>query len=141
MQLKRAKKRTDTIDMELAMDLMVVFSNMNDTNADRAILERLAIKLELRTVTGLNQETLAVQKLVKKRGGHNAENIQQIVDLLGKIKQISGLEETTALDGPVKSKILQRCQSSLVPHEFLCPITLEIMTDPVIVSTGQVILP
>ncbi|KAM4089567.1 hypothetical protein ACB094_07G163000 [Castanea mollissima] len=137
MQLKRAKKRTDTIDMELAMDMMVVFSNMNDTNADRAILERLAIKLELRTVTDLNQETLAVQKLVKKRAGHNAENIQQIVDLLGKIKQISGLEETTALDGPVKSKILQRCQSSLVPHEFLCPITLEIMTDPVIVSTGQ----
>ena len=141
MQLKRAKKRTDTQDMELAMDMMVAFSKKDDRNADSAILERLAIKLELHTLSDLNEETLAVKKLVQKRGGHNAENIQQIIDLLGKIKQVAGLEETTALDGPVSSKSLRRCQSSLIPHEFLCPITLEIMTDPVIVATGQVISP
>uniref|UniRef100_A0A2N9I2W7 RING-type E3 ubiquitin transferase n=1 Tax=Fagus sylvatica TaxID=28930 RepID=A0A2N9I2W7_FAGSY len=137
MQLKRAKKRTDTQDMELAMDMMVAFSKKDDRNADSAILERLAIKLELHTLSDLNEETLAVKKLVQKRGGHNAENIQQIIDLLGKIKQVAGLEETTALDVPVSSKSLRRCQSSLIPHEFLCPITLEIMTDPVIVATGQ----
>ncbi|KAG2706200.1 hypothetical protein I3843_05G083100 [Carya illinoinensis] len=137
MQLKRAKKRTDTQDIELAMDMMVVFSKNDDRNADSAILERLAIKLELHTVTDLNEETLAVRKLVKGRGGHNAENIQQIIDLLSKFKQITGIEEKIAFDGPVSSKSLHRCQSSSIPHEFLCPITLEIMTDPVIVATGQ----
>lgn len=138
MQLKRAKRRTDTQDMELAMDLMVVFTKADDRNADSAVLERLAKKLELHTITDLKAETLAVRKLVKERGSQNADSVQQIVELLGKLKQIAGFEENMVPDGSVSARRLQRCQSMLVPHEFLCPITLEIMTDPVIVATGQV---
>lgn len=139
MQLKRAKRRTDSQDIELAMDLMVAFSKADDRSADDAILERLAKKLELHTIADLEDETIAVKKLVKGRGGQNADNIQQIKDLLGKFKQIAGVEETIVPDGSVTKKTLQRCQTMLVPHEFLCPISLEIMTDPVIVATGQVI--
>lgn len=139
-QLTRAKRRADTQDIELAMDLMVVFSKKNDDrNADHAILERLANKLELHTIADLKEETVAVRKLVKRRG-QNAESLQQIKDLLEKFKEIAGFEEDSILDGPVSSKSLQRCQSSLIPHEFLCPITLEIMTDPVIVASGQVVI-
>ncbi|KAL9332908.1 hypothetical protein Peur_073047 [Populus x canadensis] len=137
MQLKRAKKRSDTQDIELAMDMMVVFSKKDDRNADSAILERLAIKLELHAIPDLKAEEIAVRKLVKERGVQNAESIQQINDLLGKFKQIAGVDETIVLDGPFSSKSLQRCRSLLIPHEFLCPITLEIMVDPVIVATGQ----
>lgn len=138
-QLMRAKRRTDTQDIELAMDLMVVFSkNSDDRNADHAILERLANKLELHTIADLKEETVAVQKLVKGRG-QNAESLQQIKDLLEKFQEIAGFDEDSVLDSPVSSKSLQRCPSSLIPHEFLCPITLEIMTDPVIVASGQVI--
>ncbi|EOX97454.1 hypothetical protein QUC31_015680 [Theobroma cacao] len=136
MQLKRAKRRTDTQDMELAMDMMVVFSKKDDRNADSAILERLANKLELHTIADLKAETVALRKLKKQRGGQN-ESIQQITDLLGKFKQIAGIDESVSLDGPISTRTLQRCQSSMVPNEFLCPITLEIMTDPVIVATGQ----
>ncbi|KAA3482222.1 U-box domain-containing protein 15-like [Gossypium australe] len=136
MQLKRAKRRTDTQDMELAMDMMVVFSKTDDRNADIAILERLANKLELHTIADLKAETAAIRKLVKHRGGHN-ETVQQILDLLGKFKLIMGIDETVSLDGPISTRTLRRCQSSLIPNEFLCPITLEIMTDPVIVATGQ----
>ena len=138
-QLQRAKRRTDTQDIELAMDLMVVFSQKNDDrNADHAILERLAKKLELHTLADLKEETVAVKKLVKGRG-QNAESLQQVKDLLEKFKEIAGFDEDSMLDGPVSSKSLQRCPSALIPHEFLCPITLEIMTDPVIVASGQVI--
>ncbi|KAH1099180.1 hypothetical protein J1N35_016101 [Gossypium stocksii] len=136
MQLKRAKRRTDTQDMELAMDMMVVFSKTDDRNADIAILERLANKLELHTIADLKAETAAIRKLVKHRGGNN-ETVQQILDLLGKFKLIVGIDETVSLDGPISTRTLRRCQSSLIPNEFLCPITLEIMTDPVIVATGQ----
>ncbi|XP_022762255.1 U-box domain-containing protein 15-like [Durio zibethinus] len=136
MQLKRAKRRTDTQDMELAMDMMVVLSKEDDRNADRAILERLTNKLELHTIADLKAETAAIRKLVKQRGGQT-ETIQQILDLLGKFKLIAGIDETVSLDGPISTGTLHRCQSSLIPHEFLCPITLEIMADPVIVATGQ----
>lgn len=140
-QLRRAQRRADTQDMELAMDMMVAFSQKKEgRNADSAILERLASKLELHNVADLQEETVAVRKLAK-RGSlrQNAESIQQIADLLGKFKEIAGIYEDFLLDGPVSTRSPGKCQSLLIPHEFLCPITLEIMTDPVIVATGQVI--
>lgn len=140
MQMRRAKTRTDSQDMELAMDMMMVLSSENDRNADSASIERLANKLGLRTVEDLNTETAAVRKFVKEKRGHNAEATQQVLDILSKFKRFAGIEvdETNVLDDPVVPKALDKCQSLAIPNEFLCPITLEIMTDPVIVSTGQV---
>ncbi|KAJ9186346.1 hypothetical protein P3X46_001926 [Hevea brasiliensis] len=139
VQLKRAKGRTDTQDIELAMDMMVVLSKNDDRNADSAIIERLAKKLDLHTVEDLKNETIAIRNLVKERGGqgHNAENIQQTIDLLNKFKEIIGMEITDVLDNRSMSKTLEKCASLVIPHEFLCPITLEIMTDPVIIASGQ----
>lgn len=139
-QLKRARRRTDTQDIELAMDMMVVFSKTDERNADRAIVERLAKKLELHSVEDLKTETIAVRNLVnKERGGSNPETHQQIMDLLNKFRQILGMEETNVFENPVMWKMLEKCPSLMIPHEFLCPITLEIMTDPVIIGSGQVI--
>ena len=136
-QLKKARRRTDTQDMELAMDLMVVFSKKkDDRNADCAILERLASKLELHTVADLKEETSTVKKLLKRRR-QKSESLQQMTDLLNKFKSLAGIDEALLVDSLV-SKTLQSCPTSLIPHEFLCPITLEIMTDPVIVASGQV---
>ncbi|KAF6134534.1 hypothetical protein GIB67_028555 [Kingdonia uniflora] len=39
MQLRRAKRRTDTQDIEFAMDMMVVFSKIDYHNTNSAILE------------------------------------------------------------------------------------------------------
>ncbi|KAJ9165861.1 hypothetical protein P3X46_020682 [Hevea brasiliensis] len=119
MHLKPANGRTDTQDIELEMDMMV------------------QKKLDLHTVEDLNNEAIAIRNLVKERGGLNAENIQQIIDLLNKFKQIVGMEATDLLDNPVMPKSLEKCTSLVIPHEFLCPITLEIMTDPVIIASGQ----
>ncbi|KAJ4964613.1 hypothetical protein NE237_016462 [Protea cynaroides] len=136
-QLKRAKRRTDTQDIELAMDMMVVFSKKEDRNADSAILERLAHKLGLHTVADLKAETVAIRKLVKERAGQNAESTQQIFDLLSKFKQIAGVEEHNMFNESPAPKTLEKSLSLVIPHEFLCPITLELMTDPVIVASGQ----
>ncbi|KAJ9189425.1 hypothetical protein P3X46_000721 [Hevea brasiliensis] len=137
MQLKRAKRRTDTQDIELAMDIMVVFSRKDDRTVDSAILERLANKLELLTIPDLKAETVAVRQLSIEKDVQNAESIWQIANLLGKLKQIAGVHEAIEFDGPISSKSLHRSRSLLIPHEFLCPITLEIMVDPVTVATGQ----
>ncbi|XP_059654169.1 U-box domain-containing protein 15 [Cornus florida] len=136
-QLKRAKRRTETQDIELAMDVMLVFSKDNDSDSDNAVLERLGKKMDLCTIADLKIETVAVKKLAKGKSGQNAESMQKIIHLLGKFKQIAGMEETSVLDDPVSSTSSEKCPSLIIPHEFLCPITLEIMTDPVIVATGQ----
>ncbi|KAK4434123.1 U-box domain-containing protein 15 [Sesamum alatum] len=137
VQLTRAKRRTDTQDMELTMDLMVALSTNDDRNTDIAIIERLASKLSLRTAEELHQETLAIRKLVKERQGLSAESTEQIVNLLNKFKRVAGVEENGIMDEPDVPKSPAKCMSIAVPNEFLCPITLEIMTDPVIVATGQ----
>lgn len=134
MQLKRAKRRTETQDMELAMDMMVVFSRNDERNADDAIIERLAKKLELHTAAELKAESMAVRKLVKAKG----KNVtQQVVELLARFKQIAGVDENSVLDGHALVRCLEKSKSLLIPHEFLCPISLEIMADPVIIATGQ----
>ncbi|XP_009759338.1 U-box domain-containing protein 15 [Nicotiana tabacum] len=137
VQFKRARKRIDTQDMELAMDLMVSLSTENDRNADSASIERLANKLELHTVEDLKAETISIRKVIKERRAQNAESTQQIIDLLNKLKRLAGMEETGIFDEPVIPKALEKSTSLAIPNEFLCPITLQIMTDPVIVSTGQ----
>ncbi|KAH0990708.1 hypothetical protein GBA52_002191 [Prunus armeniaca] len=137
MQLRRARKRTDTQDIELAMDIMVVLSKKEDRNADSAIIERLAQKLDLHKIEDLNREAIAIRNLVKERGGPSGETTQQIIDLFNRFRQIAGMEATNVIDDPVMPKMLEKCPSLMIPHEFLCPITLEIMTDPVIVASGQ----
>ncbi|KAF2310200.1 hypothetical protein GH714_007188 [Hevea brasiliensis] len=52
-------------------------------------------------------------------------------------EQIIGMEAADVLDNPVMPKSLEKCTSLVIPLEFLCPITLEIMTDPVIIASGQ----
>ncbi|KAG2276916.1 hypothetical protein Bca52824_059471 [Brassica carinata] len=132
-QLKKARRRTDTQDIELAVDMMVMFSKTDPRNADSAIIERLAKKLELQTMEDLKTETIAIKTLVQEKGGLSIETKQHIIELLNKFKKLQGVEATDVLYEPV----INKSTSLILPHEFLCPITLEIMQDPVIIATGQ----
>ncbi|KAL5081731.1 hypothetical protein RYX36_010152 [Vicia faba] len=53
VQLRRERRRTNTQDIELAMDMIVVFSDEDDRNTYIVIIERLAKKLELHSVKDL----------------------------------------------------------------------------------------
>nr|XP_004253124.1 U-box domain-containing protein 15-like [Solanum lycopersicum] len=132
-QFRRAKKRNDSQDMELTMDLMVALSTNDDRNADGASIDRLGNKLGLRTLEDLKLETISVRRVVKERKGRHAEETQKIVGLLNKFRSFAGLEEIE----PLMIKVHEKSTSLAIPNEFLCPITLETMTDPVTVSTGQ----
>ncbi|KAL6603423.1 hypothetical protein ACP70R_043784 [Stipagrostis hirtigluma subsp. patula] len=137
-QLNRCKKRTDsTQDMELSMDLIVVLQNKENRNAERAILERLAKKLELQSLPDLRAETMAVKKLINERNGQHEESTKQIIELLNKFKEIAGVDEKNILGEVSIPKYLEKCPSLMIPNDFLCPISLEIMTDPVIIATGR----
>ncbi|RLM61423.1 U-box domain-containing protein 15-like [Panicum miliaceum] len=137
-QLMRCKKGTDTQDMELSMDIMVILQNKEDErNADRAILERLAKKLELQTLAELRAETKAIKKIINERNGQQGDSTKQIINLLNKFKEIAGVDEKNVLGDVSMPRSLDKCPSLMIPNDFLCPITLEIMTDPVIVASGQ----
>ncbi|EAZ02423.1 hypothetical protein OsI_24524 [Oryza sativa Indica Group] len=126
---KRSKKRTETQDMELAMDLMMILQSKEQdaNNADRPILDRLAKRLQLQSLADLRAETMAIKKLIND---HQSDSTNQIVDLLHRLKAIAGVDEKNILGDVFIPKYLEKCPSLMIPNDFLCPISLEIMTDP-----------
>lgn len=136
-QLRRTTKRTDTQDVELAMDMMIVFDKKDDRSADSAILQRLAQRLELDSLQDLRKETMAIKRLIQERQGQFPETSQKIIELLKRFKKISGIEDMNGIDEVSIPKYLEKCPSLIIPNDFLCPLSLEIMIDPVIVASGQ----
>lgn len=142
-QFKRAKGKVDTPDIGLYEDL-VSLHNMKCVDAtDSAVIRRVAEKLQLLGIGDLTQESLALHEMVLASGGDPGENIEKMSNLLKKIKDFVQTENPK-LDALPKDKSNElgasniNTKSPLIPDDFRCPISLELMKDPVIVSTGQV---
>ncbi|KAL9412914.1 hypothetical protein AB3S75_041552 [Citrus x aurantiifolia] len=146
-QFRRAKGRVDAPDVELYEELLSLYNKNNDVTTDPAVLRRLAEKLQLMGIADLTQESLALHEMVASTGGDPEETIEKMSMLLKKIKDFVQTENPN-LDAPLKEKNpgpSQGGQASsdrnhkapVIPDDFRCPISLELMKDPVIVSTGQ----
>lgn len=146
-QFRRAKGRVDAPDVELYEELFSLYNKNNDVTTDPAVLRRLAEKLQLMGIADLTQESLALHEMVASTGGDPGETIEKMSMLLKKIKDFVQTENPN-LDVPLKEKNpgpSQGGQASsdrnhkapVIPDDFRCPISLELMKDPVIVSTGQ----
>ncbi|XVF20065.1 hypothetical protein REPUB_Repub11eG0166100 [Reevesia pubescens] len=146
-QFRRAKGRVDAPDVELYEDLLSLYSKSNDAAADPDVLSRLAEKLQLVGIAELTQESLALHEMVSASGGDPGETFEKMSNLLKKIKDFVQTENPN-LDPPAREKNLPPSTSGqattdgnhktpVIPDDFRCPISLELMKDPVIVSTGQ----
>ncbi|KAJ6827287.1 protein spotted leaf 11-like [Iris pallida] len=139
-QFKRAKERVDTPDAELYSDLFSIYNKNNDGHPDPALLRRLAEKLQLLTISDLKQESLALQEMVIASGGRDpGENIEKMSMLLKKIKDYLQTQNPE-IGTPANPRDFVSCsklQIPVIPEDFRCPISLEMMKDPVIVATGQ----
>ncbi|XP_074559347.1 U-box domain-containing protein 13-like [Curcuma longa] len=131
-QFKRAKERIDSPDAELYTELLMVYHMSVDANVDCSILQRLAEKLELMSVSDLKQESVILHEMVANDGDHG-EVIEKMSMLLKRIKDFVQTHESEL----VSLTSRDACETLVIPNDFRCPISLELMRDPVIVSTGQ----
>ncbi|NP_001336571.1 Protein spotted leaf 11-like [Zea mays] len=139
-QLKRAKERVDMPDDEFYNELCSLYNKSHDPSAELDILGRLSEKLHLTTIADLTQESLALHEMVASGGGNDpGEHIEKMSMLLKKIKDF--VQTQNPETGPlVTAKPMGsngKPRPVNVPDEFRCPISLELMKDPVIVATGQ----
>ncbi|KAK1398567.1 RING-type E3 ubiquitin transferase [Heracleum sosnowskyi] len=146
-QFRRAKGRIDAPDVELYDDLSYLYNKSNDAVVDPAILKRLVDKLQLTGIADLTQESLALHEMVTTSGGDPGESIEKMSMLLKKIKEFVQSENPkldssttekskfSSSSGQATSKASEK--GPVIPEDFRCPISLELMKDPVIVSTGQ----
>ncbi|KAG6432886.1 hypothetical protein SASPL_104476 [Salvia splendens] len=146
-QFRRAKGRVDAPDAELYEDLMCIYNKNNDAEEDIDVLRRLVDRLQLSGIADLTQESLALHEMVGATGGDPEESIEKMSMLLKKVKEFvqttnPNLDSTAAENSSLKSsggkeRIEANQKNFVIPDDFRCPISLELMVDPVIVSTGQ----
>ncbi|XP_073131726.1 U-box domain-containing protein 4-like isoform X1 [Henckelia pumila] len=104
--------------------------HMESSGASSESLEKMTNSLSLRSNQELLIEGVALEKLkenaeqAEKNG--EAEYIEQMIALV-----------THMHDLHVKLKQSQTCNPVPIPADFCCPLSLELMTDPVIVASGQ----
>ncbi|CAI9091151.1 OLC1v1026098C1 [Oldenlandia corymbosa var. corymbosa] len=115
------------------MDLAIA---MKERNPDPSILRSLSEKLYLRTLHDLKRESLSIHEMVIAHGGFPEERFETMSYLLKKIKDCV-ITENPEFDAPESDKSLVKHRTPVIPDDFRCPISLELMKDPVIVSTGQ----
>ncbi|KAG7572907.1 U box domain [Arabidopsis suecica] len=143
VQLRRAiGKSGDVYDDELYRDVLSLYSDIGSvTESD--MLRRVAEKLQLMTITDLTQESLALLDMVSSSGGDPGESFEKMSMVLKKIKDFVQTDNPNLDDAPMRLKSpLPKSQDGdqdmkVPPEDFRCPISLELMTDPVIVSSGQ----
>lgn len=135
-QFKRAKARTDTPDLQLYTDLSIAKSKKDP---DPIILRRLSEKLHLRTYDDLKKESAALHEMVISADGDPGDYLDEMSNLLKNLKDCL-LAENPEIATSGEGKGLPKHRSPVIPDDFRCPISLELMKDPVIVSTGQVCL-
>ncbi|CAL0334088.1 unnamed protein product [Lupinus luteus] len=146
-QFRRAKGRIDEPDVNLYEDLRSLYNKDNDADTDPAVLNQIAEKLQLKGVADLIEESLALQEMVAANSGDPGAHLEKMSILLKKIKYYVQTENLVmddnvggrGLSSSVCSKGTneKNHQAPVIPDDFRCPISLELMTDPVIVSTGQ----
>lgn len=134
-QFRRAKEKMDSPDSQLLMDISLV---RRGDYCDQAVLQRLSEKLQLRTINDLTKEAAALNEMVISCGGDPDDCLEEMSTLLKK------LNDSEIIENPVQENLenkrsLAKHRSPVIPDDFRCPISLELMKDPVIVSTGQVI--
>ncbi|KAL2630228.1 hypothetical protein R1flu_014914 [Riccia fluitans] len=148
-QLKRAKGRVDVQD-QLLQDIQAILDFDRTEDPDETVLERIAEHLDLRTMAEVKAELKALQSLDK--GGDVDENLQKMFRIVKYLmpndetdnsSRSSGLPTSDAAGhdsfGSDKSSTTaaEKLSSIDIPEDFKCPISLELMRDPVILATGQ----
>ncbi|KAH7547860.1 hypothetical protein ACOSP7_032884 [Xanthoceras sorbifolium] len=132
-QFRRAKGRPESPDLQLDRDLTAA---QREKDPDLATLKRLSEKLQLRTINDLKKESLAFHELIIMSGGDPGDCLENMSTLLKKLKDFV-LIANPEVDTSEGEKGVIRHRSPVIPDDFRCPISLELMKDPVIVSTGQ----
>lgn len=145
-QFRRAKGKNDTPDVELTDDLSSLYNKGNDVVADPDVLKRLVEKLQLTGINDLTHESITLHEMVSASDGDPGESIEKMSMLLKHIKDFVQTDNPSTqdshspppgADSSTSNPPKPNSKTTLIPDDFRCPISLELMKDPVIVSTGQ----
>lgn len=135
-ELRRADGRSDSSNDNLLGDLMSV-SSTNAASSDPDTLPRLSEKLQLVTLSDLNEESLTLHEMATERDP--CAIVEKTPILLKNIKDFVHAQVPAVSIPASKNDIPMEDHwaSPVVPDAFRCPLSLHLMKDPVMIATGQ----
>lgn len=134
-QLRRAKGRPSSPDEQLSMDLSWALA---ENGRDLGTLRRISEKLQLTTMNDLKKETIALHEMVIESADEVVDCLEEMSSLLKQLTDWISSSPPGGAAAPEGRGHPSGHRYPVVPDDFWCPISREIMRDPVTVSTGQV---
>ncbi|MED6160943.1 hypothetical protein PIB30_056026 [Stylosanthes scabra] len=133
--LQKMKASQQCLPDDLGHDMTSIIKEAIDEQLEgegpsSEILENIAEILDLRSNQDVFIEAVALERL--KENAEQTENIAEAEFIDQMISVVTRMHERIIM--------LKQARSSIpdsVPADFCCPLSLELMTDPVIVSSGQ----
>lgn len=151
-QLRRATARNGSLNSKAFGVISWIFSRTlpSPNEDDSLVLSRVVgnCKIEKIGMAVQNfQEMVDMVAELYAKSGHNVERMKYVLDWLNN-PALSNAPKTSEFnnekDKSVNNKSLEEIKEPdfpTIPDDFRCPISLELMRDPVIVATGQVWFP
>nr|DAD32018.1 TPA_asm: hypothetical protein HUJ06_010869 [Nelumbo nucifera] len=144
-QMRRARERDGSLNSRA---LSPALSKPLDKEVDVPVLgNRANGRLHIEKMGNVKFESQAMGNIVPKVNGKRDPNMEQMKHELERPKGFSISSNTSKLNGTDFSKAhnldikgseeIKKQDPVIVPDDFRCPISLEMMRDPVIVATGQ----
>jgi len=115
-----------------------ISSALADKTFDPLVFTRISEKLQLQTISDIKKESVALHEMVISSGGEPDGCVEEMSSLLKKLKDCVITEKAPTPETLTARSASIKHRSPIIPDEFRCPISLELMQDPVIVSSGQV---
>lgn len=128
---------------ELRNDVVSVLNGIeSEIVPDQAQLASIFEKLEIRDSSTCRSEIESLQREIHNRSEEEEQqqSRSEIVALIGLVRYAKCVLFGASTPSPPRSECLRRKESSSelsVPADYRCPISLELMRDPVVVATGQ----
>lgn len=141
VQLKRATEKSGIPDLKIFEEIYKIMTHKQVKELTRESSSRKLKELQIEetsTVNHIDHDYDGIVLLIAEVNGKSKREAEKITmklkDMIGKIAD-NGDEKN--IKNVKKVKEVKRSDSLAIPEDFRCPISLELMRDPVIVSTGQ----
>ncbi|XP_042378115.1 U-box domain-containing protein 12-like isoform X2 [Zingiber officinale] len=130
--LHRAKETMELPDLQLHRDLSWA---LNENYSDISVIKRISEKLQLKNKNDIIKESVALNEMVISSDGEPDVSLDDMSLLLKKINDCV-LSENLASASMDRKTSFSKHRSPVIPDDFRCPMSLELMKDPVIISSG-----
>ncbi|WKA08636.1 hypothetical protein VitviT2T_026341 [Vitis vinifera] len=137
-QARKARFDLDANDECAAKDVIWILNQFEKRiEPDMSVVKRVLDHLEIRSWSECNKEIRFMEELSLECDEREVTLLKSLMGLMSYCRGVMFEEIESSGTDQTEGRCSVEMLSCLNPEDFRCPISLELMTDPVTVSTGQ----